>query len=95
MAGIEERMYHLLHVDGTGSLRLEKAKRAKVVTFLDLEAEVASGSEDEDDEEQPDEFIVNNEDDDDEDPNIPVYWLELACSVQALYARPLLHMEYT
>ncbi|KAF9003632.1 WD40-repeat-containing domain protein [Cyathus striatus] len=39
-------------------------------TFLDLEAQVGSDSEDEDDEEQLDKFIVDNKDDD-EDPNIP------------------------
>ncbi|KAF8992338.1 hypothetical protein BDQ17DRAFT_1432481 [Cyathus striatus] len=55
-----------------------KAKRAKVATFLDLEAQVGSDSENEDDKEQPD----DNEDDN-EDPNVPVCQLELACSVQA------------
>ncbi|KAF8995682.1 hypothetical protein BDQ17DRAFT_1330408 [Cyathus striatus] len=48
--------------------------------FLDLEAQVASGSEDENDEEEPNKFIVDSEENDDEDPNIPVCQLELACS---------------
>ncbi|KAF9003621.1 hypothetical protein BDQ17DRAFT_1425113 [Cyathus striatus] len=49
----------------------KKTKRAKVVMFLDLEAQVASSSEDENDEEEPNEFIVDSKENDNEDPNIP------------------------
>ncbi|KAF8995692.1 hypothetical protein BDQ17DRAFT_1430199 [Cyathus striatus] len=73
-----------------------KAKRAKVATFLDLEAQVASALEEEDDKEQPDKFIVDNEEDDDEDPNVlssPIH--PCASTFVTILTTPLCSPDFT
>ncbi|KAF8988818.1 hypothetical protein BDQ17DRAFT_1434859 [Cyathus striatus] len=64
--------------------KLTTAKKAKIESFLDLEAAVGSGSEDDgDDDGSIDNFIEDVTDD--EDTNIPMAWLSLTHAVEANY----------
>ncbi|KAF9004246.1 hypothetical protein BDQ17DRAFT_1424692 [Cyathus striatus] len=63
------------------NLKHRKTKRARLASFLDLEAEVATGSEDEDVIYSDDNFINNFMDD--KDTNIPSTHLSLTQAIQA------------